>query len=212
MIKRTIEVSGPDTHLSIRNAQVIVQRNGEQIGQVPAEDIGMLIIDSPTTVYTHGTLVELLEHGAAVLLCGANHLPSGQVIPLAANYLQTEPHGRAGHRAAAAQEKPVAADRAGQEFATRRGIFRPTMRCARGCSGSCRVCGRATPRTTRRTLRATTGRPGWGASTSFTATAKGRPPNNLLNYGYAVLRAATARALAGAGLHPSISLQHHSRY
>jgi CRISPR-associated protein Cas1 len=35
--------------------------------------------------------------------------------------------------------------------------------------------------------------------------------NAMLNYGYAVLRAATARAAAGAGLHPSLSLHHQSR-
>jgi CRISPR-associated protein Cas1 len=36
--------------------------------------------------------------------------------------------------------------------------------------------------------------------------------NRFLNYGYAVLRAATARAICGSGLHPSLGVQHHNQY
>jgi len=41
---------------------------------------------------------------------------------------------------------------------------------------------------------------------------EGLPPNGLLNYGYAVLRAIVARAVVAAGLHPSVGLHHHNRY
>jgi len=46
----------------------------------------------------------------------------------------------------------------------------------------------------------------------FKRDSEGEPPNNLLNYGYSILRAATARALIGSGLMPQISLHHHNKY
>lgn len=46
----------------------------------------------------------------------------------------------------------------------------------------------------------------------FTRGRDGIPPNNLLNYGYAILRAVVARALVGSGLLPTFGIHHHSRY
>ena len=39
-----------------------------------------------------------------------------------------------------------------------------------------------------------------------------KPPNNLLNYGYAILRALVARALVSSGLLPTLGIHHHNRY
>ena len=36
--------------------------------------------------------------------------------------------------------------------------------------------------------------------------------NLLLNYGYAILRAMTARAICSVGLHPTLGINHHNRY
>lgn len=55
----------------------------------------------------------------------------------------------------------------------------------------------------------------WGEFISgmrFRRDREGSPPNNLLNYGYMVMRAAVARALVSAGLHPSIGIHHCNRY
>ena len=57
MIKRTIEISTDGSYLSGRNDQLVIQRNREVVGTVPCEDIGLLIIDSKATVYTHHALV-----------------------------------------------------------------------------------------------------------------------------------------------------------
>ena len=40
----------------------------------------------------------------------------------------------------------------------------------------------------------------------------GEAPNAMLNYGYAILRAGTARALAGSGLHPTLGIHHKNQY
>ena len=46
----------------------------------------------------------------------------------------------------------------------------------------------------------------------FTRDREGIPPNNLLNYGYAILRAVIARSLVGSGLLPTLGIHHHNRY
>jgi CRISPR-associated protein Cas1 len=46
----------------------------------------------------------------------------------------------------------------------------------------------------------------------FRRDAEGKPPNNLLNYGYMVMRAAVARAICSAGLLPSVGLHHRNKY
>ena len=46
----------------------------------------------------------------------------------------------------------------------------------------------------------------------FTREREGIPPNNLLNYGYAILRAIVARALVTSGLLPTLGIHHHNRY
>ena len=46
----------------------------------------------------------------------------------------------------------------------------------------------------------------------FTRDREGIPPNNLLNYGYAILRAVVARGLVTSGLLPTLGIHHHNRY
>ena len=52
----------------------------------------------------------------------------------------------------------------------------------------------------------------YGSIRGFRRDREGVPPNNLLNYGYAILRAVVARALVGSGLLPTLGIHHHNRY
>jgi CRISPR-associated protein Cas1 len=47
---------------------------------------------------------------------------------------------------------------------------------------------------------------------NFTRFREGEPPNNLLNYGYAILRAVVARSLVGSGLLPTLGIFHRNQY
>jgi CRISPR-associated protein Cas1 len=47
---------------------------------------------------------------------------------------------------------------------------------------------------------------------SFVREREGNPPNNLLNYGYAILRAIVARCLVGSGLLPTLGIHHRNQY
>ena len=86
MIKRTLEISTHPSHLRVRREQLeIVQRidGVETKTSIPCEDIGLLMADQHESTYTHAALAQLMESGAAVVLCGKDHLPSGMLLPLA---------------------------------------------------------------------------------------------------------------------------------
>ncbi|MCC7476573.1 MAG: CRISPR-associated endonuclease Cas1 [Pirellulales bacterium] len=83
MIKRTLEISREPAHLSVRDEQLILKRDGQTIGQVPCEDIGVVMVDHPQTTYTHGALAKLAESDAAVVICGRDHLPAAILLPMA---------------------------------------------------------------------------------------------------------------------------------
>lgn len=210
MIKRTIEVSGPETRLFLRRGQIQVERKGEKIGQFPAEDTGVLIVDSPTTVYTHSTLTELIDRGAVVVLCGDDHLPHAVITPTAANSLQTE------RLAAQVSSKEPLRKRLWQQI-VRAKIRNQANNLDHYPEEKIRL-EQLIPRVRSgdpANVEAQASRiywPAWLEGRIFRRRRSGDPPNNLLNYGYAILRAAVARAIAGSGLHPSIGLHHHSRY
>ena len=108
MIKRIIEISRGRTRLSVKNGQLLIESKEEKgagashsdwqarrmrcerLTRVPCEDVGILLVDHAGTVYTHSVFTELLKYGAAVVLCGRDHHPTGMFLPVEGNSLQTE--------------------------------------------------------------------------------------------------------------------------
>ncbi|MCX7012537.1 MAG: type II CRISPR-associated endonuclease Cas1 [Candidatus Sumerlaeota bacterium] len=209
-MKRTIEVSGVDTALALHDRQIVARRNGETIGRFPAEDVGLLIVDTPTATYTHGALVGLLQQGAMVVLCGPNHLPVSIVAPLEANTILAE-------RLRAQIESSVP---------TRKSAWKEIVQAKIRHQADILEDAEAAAHLRRLADRVRSGDPdnveaqaarlywaSWlGPDESFRRFREGPPPNNLLNYGYMALRASVARAVCGAGLHPALGLQHGNRY
>jgi CRISPR-associated protein Cas1 len=227
MIKRTIEVSTGPTHLAIKDGQLIISREREVVGTVPCEDIGVVVIDHPAVTYTHGVLTTLTAAGAVMIACGPDHHPCGYVWPVEGNGLHTErlrlqvegsrPLGKriwqqivrakVNAQAAVLEEGSPAlrklinlcgevrsGDPSNIEAQAAKVYWRalfPSSPLAKGAEGD------------------QGGSPKGGA---FRRDPDGPPPNNLLNYGYMALRAATARAICAAGLHPSIGFHHRNRY
>ena len=91
MIKRTIDISSENVlRMHIQYDQLVVTCEGLPDRAIPAEDIGILLIDQQKTVYTHAVLVRLMHRGACVVLCDEQHLPCGLLLPLEGNELITE--------------------------------------------------------------------------------------------------------------------------
>lgn len=208
MIKRTIEISSAGTHVKMRHNCLVITNNGEEKGVIPFEDLGMLIFDSDGASCTQAALVGAATSGAAVLFCGPNHHPAGLLLPIAGNQLHTERV-----RAQAIVKKPVH-KRLWQQVIS----SKLTMQAAQLKSGS--------PEKKRLEVLSQTVKSGdtensegqgariyWKAlfGNNFRRLREGSPPNNFLNYGYMVLRAAVARAICTSGLHPALGIHHHHR-
>lgn len=218
MIKRTIEVSRDPAHISVRQRQLVLKREGEVVATIPCEDVGMLVVDHPQTTYSHGALSTLLESDAALVVCGKNHLPLGVLLPLG-EHTQVVWRIR---------------DQIRVSTPLRKRLWQQIVRAKITAQGLNLDAGSPTRRKLQFLARevrsgdatnseAQAARIYWSAwminpphgleaqAQAFRRLPDGVSPNCLLNYGYAIVRAAVARALVSAGLLPAIGLHHSNR-
>lgn len=208
MIKRTIDISDGPTHLRIENDQLLLERAEGTVASIPAEDIGVLLIDHPATTYTHSALTRLLDHGAVVVLCGPKHLPVGILLSTADNLITP-----ARLRTQAAAPLPLR-KRLWKQIVTEKirlqaaNLEHDPAAKKRLLSFADNVRSGDTSNT-----EGVAARFYWQSvfPQPFRRDPDGLPPNDLLNYGYTIFRAAIARALVAAGLHPAFGLHHHNR-
>lgn len=208
MIGRIVEVADDRRHLFIHRGFMVVQNSeGErkELGQVPLDDISAVIANAHGLSYTNNLLVALAERGAPFVLCAANHNAVGMLLPIEGNFEQAKrieaqiaaslpTHKRlwaavvrskleqqaAALEATGAPPAPLAA------LATKVKSGDPENLEAQGAQRYWRLL--------------------FGDKFRRDQNAGGL--NAMLNYGYTVLRATTARAIIAAGLHPSIGLHH----
>ena len=210
MIKRTIEVSSEPAHLTVKLDQLLVQRHGlETAASIPCEDIGMLVVDQPQSTYSHAALAALVRFDAVLVVCGNDHLPAGVLLPLA-------DHSQVVWRVAeqVAVSKPLRKQLWKQ--LVRAKIRAQALNLPADCPARKKLLELA--------QKVRSGDPSnveahaaqvywqhWLPGEPFRRDEDGAGLNALLNYGYAILRAAVARALVAAGLLPAIGLFHANR-
>jgi CRISPR-associated protein Cas1 len=210
MIKRTVEISREPAHLTVQLDQLLIQRDGQTVGRIPCEDLGVLVVDHPGSTYTHAALTTLMRFDTAVVVCGRDHLPSGILLPLAEH---TQVVWRIRDQLGASRplrkrlwQQLVAAKIRGQAENLPRGSAERTK-----LLGLAREVRSGDPSN----VESQAARVYWSAwlpeEAGFHRDPAGPPPNHLLNYGYAVMRAGVARAIVAAGLLPAIGLHHHNR-
>lgn len=208
MIKKTVEIATAGTRLSIAHRQLVIERPDEEKRTLPCEDIGVLVIDHPQTSYTHSVFTTLLEEGAAIVLCAGNHLPAGLILPFDAHTTQTERHRAQAECGDGVKNRAwqlIVAAKLRQQGAvlshytdSDAGLAEIARRVRSGDPDNLEAMGaqRYWPRL---------------LGADFRRFRDGPPPNNLLNYGYAIVRAAIARAIAAAGLIPTLGVHHRNR-
>lgn len=208
MIKRIVEISAP-ARLSLKNRQMVVEREGFPAAAVSIEDLGVLILDHWQISHTQGLLAACHENNTAVVLCDAKHLPCAILMPLEGNSLHTK---------AIAEQIKI-------KEPTRKRIWQAVVQAKiREQAKVLTVCARNAnplPAYAERVrsgdpenLEAQAARIYWQRlfSPAFRRDRDAPGINSLLNYGYAVMRAAVARSIVGTGLHPSLGLHHHNQY
>lgn len=209
MIRRTIEISSGAARLSVERRQLVIERPETERATVPIEDIGLLIVDHPQVTYSHAVFAELIEAGAAVVVCGRDHLPSGLMLPLAANTIQSERF-----RVQIEAALPVKKQCWRSVIAAKIALQGEVLAWATGedC-GLGAMAGRVRSGDPDN-LEAQAAQRYWPRlmGPEFRRDRAGPMPNPLLNYGYAILRASMARSLAASGLIATLGIHHHNRY
>lgn len=216
MIKRTVEISKEPMHLAVRLDQLLLQRheaNPETAASIPCEDIGLVIVDHPQTTYSHQALAKLIEFGAAVLFCGRDHLPAGMLLPLSTH---TEVVWRIQDQIAAS--KPTCKRLWQQLVVAKIRAQAANLAADAPARGKLLTLADEVKSGDPANVEAQAAKVYWSVwlgtapeASTFRRDPDGDGLNSMLNYGYAVLRAAVGRALVGSGLHPAIGLHHSNR-
>lgn len=213
MLKRTIEVSTDGTKLYLRAKQLVIERDDEELATVPFDDLGFLVLTSHGISVTSGALRACAEYNVAVITCAENFLPAGLQLAIDGNTLHAE----------RLQAQVAASQPLRKQLWARIIDAKIRLQAANLAEGPARSRLRAMAGDLRsgdpENLEAQAARIYWGELFSgvtlpepFRREPDGPPPNGLLNYGYAIVRACVARALVSAGLHPALGLHHHNRY
>lgn len=207
MLKKTILLENKAS-LTTKNLQLIIKSEIRE-SAIPIEDIGFLVIDHPEIYLSVPAMNLLIEYNAAVILCGTNHLPNGMFLNLNSHHIQQEIFKNQIN--ASLPLKKQLWQQTIIEKITNQGILLEKITgtknsfdflCSKVLSGD------------------TSNMEGIAASQywksffeiKFKRERFGNYPNNFLNYGYAILRAATARALSGSGLLNTLGIHHKSKY
>ena len=210
MLKRALFFSTPYC-LSLRNGQLIVHTKEapEMQKSIPIEDIGAIILEDQQTTVTLPLLNALSDNNVAVIFCGNDRMPNAMLMNLDSNKTQGE-----SYRAQAEASEPL-----------KKSIWKQIVEAKiRNQAALLRKLGKDGDKLKPYYMNVKSGdtdnREGIAAKIywtelfgrEFIRMREGAEPNNLLNNGYKILRAADARSLMGSGLLPAFGIFHRNRY
>lgn len=211
MSGRILYFGNPALLLS-KNKQLIIKSETtiEEVS-IPIEDINVVIFDNQQLTFTQNLIADLLEYNSAIITCNHYHHPTGLMLNLACNSLQSE------------------------KFITQINVSQPLMKQLWKQTIKSKISNQSIllqkqnieiqnmkfwsnnvksgdPNNLEGQAAAYYWRNIFSQIKDFNRRRDGVPPNNLLNYGYAILRAIVARSLVGSGLLPTLGIHHHNRY
>lgn len=218
MIKRTLCFSNP-AYLSLKNEQLVVKipqsdgdKQSEMVTTIPIEDIGVVVIDNRQITITSAVMDALLANNCALITCDAKSLPVGLLLPLCGNTTQSE-RFRYQIDASLPLKKQLWQQTVQAKIYNQAEVL---SKCTDAEIGCMQVWSKEVKSGDSDNLEGRAAAYYWkklfGHIADFNRDREGVPPNNLLNYGYAILRAVVARALVSSGMLPTLGIHHHNRY
>ncbi|MGX1025244.1 type II CRISPR-associated endonuclease Cas1 [Psychroflexus sp. MBR-150] len=211
MIKRTLFFSNP-AYLSTQNEQLVVNfpEEDKSAKHVPIEDLGYVVLEHPQITLTNGLMMKLVQNKTAVITCDKQHLPCSILQPLVGHTQQTE---RIKHQLDASiplkkqlwqqSIKAKIINQAKHLKLRQKNALKLERWATHVKSGDAE---------NHEAIAAAYYFQHIFNLNEFSRNQKGMPPNNLLNYGYAILRAVAARAIVSSGMLPSVGIFHHNKY
>ncbi|MFD1332565.1 type II CRISPR-associated endonuclease Cas1 [Methylopila musalis] len=208
MVGRVLEIATDGRHIARDRGFLTVSEDRREIGRVPLDDLVAVVANAHGLTYSNNLLLELARRGVPTVLCGPSHRPEAIVWPVDGHHVQS---GRMGDQVAA--PAPLK-KRLWRQLVEAKILAQGATLAACGAeAGGFRLLARKVRPGDPDNVEAEAARRYWPLlfGRDFRRDADGGGPNGMLNYGYAVLRAATARATMAAGLHPSFGLKHSNR-
>jgi CRISPR-associated protein Cas1 len=208
MVGRVVEIANDGRHLAVDRGFMTVGENGTEIGRVALDDIAAVVANAHGLTYSNNLMVTLAMRGVPVVLCSANHRPAAVVWPVDGH------HAQAGRMSDQARASAALKKRHWQQIVQAKILAQAATLTAVGAeAGGFRLLARKVRSGDPDNVEAEAARRYWTLlfGAGFRRDQDGDGINGLLNYGYAILRAATARAVMAAGLHPSLGLMHSNR-
>lgn len=221
MIKRTLYFGNP-AYLSLSDGQLVIRRPndgdlpaegfGPVIKTVPIADIGIIVIDNRQITITSALISALLKNKSAVISCDDKSMPSGLLLPLYGNDIQNERFRNQIDASLPLKKQlwqQIVAAKIQNQAAVLKYVSGEDARNMLFWAGNVKsgdtenIEGRAAAYYWRNIF---------PELPYFNRGRFEESPNNLLNYGYAILRAVVARSLVATGLLPTLGIHHHNRY
>lgn len=209
MIKQTLMFTSP-VYLSLKDRQLVITfKDNKDTVTRPIEDIGFVIIEHPEVSISIPALNELADNNVSVIFCDKKKMPRTMLMTLEGNTTQQESYKYQIDASAPLKKK----------------IWKQLVECKiRNQALLLNKVGRNGDVLKQYYMNVKSGdtdnregvaaREYWNRifDDGFRREREGQAPNNLLNYGYTILRAAVARALVGSGLYPAFGVYHRNRY
>jgi CRISPR-associated protein Cas1 len=208
MIGRVVEIAREGAHLSVERGFLRVSESGTEVGRVAIGDIGALIVRGYGATISLNLCSRLSAAGIPVVLCDPSQSPDTVIWPIQGNFEQGR-RMQAQADASRPLRKRLWRDLVIAKIRAQADVLNSNGKQSERLRQLARAVKSGDPENTE----AQAARYYWPTlfGDAFRRSDSGEPTNSLLNYGYTVLRAAAARSILAAGLHPSLSLHHESR-
>jgi CRISPR-associated protein Cas1 len=210
MTDRILDLSDAAVHLTVRYEQLIVERPEAERVSIPLSDIAVIVASHPHIRYSQSVLAGLAENGGVLVACDARCFPVAMMLPLEGHSTQAERFAKQTQLSLPAKKR-MWKQIVQAKIAAQAAVLQALHGDDAGLAAMAARVGSGDSQN----LEATASQRYWPrlfGDPKFRRRREGEDQNRDLNYGYAVLRAITARAISSAGLHPSFGLHHSNRY
>lgn len=211
MVKRTLYFGNP-AYLKTKTDQLIIEKQEDsELKTVPMEDIGLVILDHAQITVTSGAIAKMLEKNVALVTCDATHHPTGLLLNLDGHTLQSRQFA-AQLDATLPLKKQLWQQTVTAKIYNQAQLLKQQEKEAKFLLILAKGVKSGDTENHESKAASYYWKNLFPPSVAFRRDRYGMPPNNLLNYGYAILRAVVARCLVGSGLLPTLGIFHRNQY